>query len=77
MPELRQYSHKETPSSITLIRSAVRHRTFIRIRDFEIASRTVTVAEYAQFARPPLPYAYDDEPVTGVSWFDAVAFCEW
>ena len=50
---------------------------FIRIRDFEIASHTVTVREYAQFGQPPLPYAYDDEPVTGVSWFDAVAYCEW
>src|SRR6185436_9662492 len=49
---------------------------FIRIAEFEIATTTVTVAEYAKFAQPPLPHEHDDQPVTGVSWFDAVAYCE-
>ena len=42
-----------------------------------MAATEVTVAQYRQF-KPELKDAgADDEAVTGVTWFDAVKYCEW
>ena len=52
----------------------------IELSAFEIAPHTVTNHEWSQFqgdseARGPRPEAC--LPVTSVSWFDAVSYCEW
>jgi formylglycine-generating enzyme len=61
------------------------HRVWVDA--FELAAFQTTNAEYAQFlqdTRHPPPPLWDDpsfanpaQPVVAVSWFDAVAYCDW
>ncbi|HUR29279.1 MAG TPA: SUMF1/EgtB/PvdO family nonheme iron enzyme [Planctomycetota bacterium] len=68
-----------------LLNDQPRHDVFVRA--FSIASVPVTTTEYARFLRDTgheAPRGWDEprfrapsQPVVGVSWFDAIAFCEW
>ena len=59
----------------------------IRLPAFRAAVRPLSNAEYARFVRatgsPPPKFFHDprfsdpDQPVVGVSWFDANAYCHW
>lgn len=61
------------------------HRVWID--SFELAATQVTNAEYDRFlgatsSQPPplrqnLNFNHPQQPVTGVSWFEAVRYCEW
>jgi sulfatase modifying factor 1 len=59
----------------------------VHIDSFLLAATQVTNAEYARFlsatCAPPPPFWHDanfkhpQQPVTGVSWFEAARYCEW
>jgi formylglycine-generating enzyme len=57
------------------------HRVWIDT--FELGACQVTNSEYAAFAKasghapPPAPFHDPQQPVVGVSWFEALAYCEW
>jgi formylglycine-generating enzyme len=57
------------------------HRVWIDA--FEIGVCQVTNAEYAAFANatghplPPTPFRDPEQPIVAVSWFDAIAYCDW
>ena len=61
------------------------HRVWVDA--FALAETQVTVAEYARFLdathRPPPPtwndpnFNHPEQAVTAVSWFEAMAYCEW
>lgn len=44
---------------------------------FHIGATEVTLGQYRQFKPKHRERSSDDEATTGVTWFDAVAFCEW
>jgi len=53
------------------------HRVWIDA--FELAACQVTNSDYARFANAhaPAPFHNPEQPVVGVSWFEAVAYCDW
>ncbi|EDM75102.1 WD-40 repeat, partial [Plesiocystis pacifica SIR-1] len=69
-----------------MIRERPRHE--VELDGFYLARTEVTNAQYARYleANPgaPLPAFWDDErfnqpeqPVVGISWFEAMAYCDW
>lgn len=64
---------------------ALPHR--VSLKPFYISATEITNAQYARFMKAtghPAPLYWEDknlnapnQPVVGVTWFDAVAFCQW
>jgi formylglycine-generating enzyme required for sulfatase activity len=59
----------------------------VRVDSFALTDAQVTVAQYERFlaatGRPPPPtwndpnFNHPEQPVTAISWFEAMAYCEW
>ena len=55
----------------------------VSIEAFELGEYQVRNSEYEAFADttshapPPAPFSDPEQPVVGVSWFEAVRYCEW
>jgi formylglycine-generating enzyme len=64
------------PGRVTLSDRRTRHRWSVELAPYELARFPVTQALYAQVTgRRPSSVEGDRLPVEGVSWLDAVAFC--
>jgi formylglycine-generating enzyme required for sulfatase activity len=53
-------------------------QSVIRIdRGFALAAREVTVGEFRRFRKESARGQDADHPISGVSWYDAAAYCNW
>jgi formylglycine-generating enzyme required for sulfatase activity len=57
---------------------------WVKLDDFAIYKYPVTVAQYRRYCEEtayPMPHAYwhcdEMDPIVGVTWFEACAYCEW
>jgi formylglycine-generating enzyme required for sulfatase activity len=62
-------------------------RHYVFVKEFQIRTTTVTRREYSEFLAstgreqpkgwPDSEFDDPEQPVVGVNWFDAIAYCEW
>src|SRR6185369_4180411 len=62
-------------------------RHYVHVAAFDIAPTTVTRCEYEEFQNGSCreepkgwhdaAFSNSEQPIVGVNWFDAVAYCEW
>ncbi len=71
-----EYLMGETPGD-KFANDTERPRHWVRVPSFQLGRFPVTVAAYREFRPDWSPAAADEIPVTGVSWREAVAYCEW